>query len=310
MKQQILVIVGPTAVGKTSLSIRLAKDFQGEIISCDSMQVYQGMDIGTAKVTKKERMKVPHHLIDILPPDATFSVRQFQRLARETIREVQARNRLPILVGGTGLYVEAVTYDYQVPPVKQDAVFRRKYQRIAEEEGNEVLYEELKQVDPVTANRLHPNDRKRVIRALEVYYGSGQPFSAFSQAKKPYYPCMLWVGLTMPRKLLYERINRRVDQMIEAGLIEEVKRLQKKGYNQELTSMQAIGYKEILSYLKGEISLDESIQRIKRGTRKYAKRQFSWFKRLSNIHWFDVTKNEVYKEIQQFVAGKFIQDRE
>lgn len=310
MEQKILVIVGPTAVGKTSLSIRLAKRFNGEIISCDSMQVYQGMDIGTAKATKQERREVPHHLIDIISPDTPFSVRAFQRLARQKIFEVQSRQCLPILVGGTGLYIEAVTYDYQVPPVKQNKELREKYQKIVEEQGRQVLYEKLKRVDPITAKRLHPNDVKRVIRALEVYQVSGKPFSSFSQTKRAYYPSMLWIGLTMPRELLYKRINLRVDQMIEDGLVEEVKRLQEKGFDQELTSMQAIGYKEILSYLKGEISLEEAIRLIKRGTRKYAKRQFSWFKRMPNIHWFDVTKNEVYEEIQQFVAGKFIQVRE
>ena len=310
MEQKILVIVGPTAVGKTSLSIRLAKEFRGEVISCDSMQVYQGMDIGTAKASMEERMEVPHHLIDIVSPNTSFSVQAFQQLAREKIREVHARNRLPILVGGTGLYIEAVTYDYQVPPVKQDVKLRQKYQTLAKEQGNQVIYEELRRIDPITANRLHPNDVKRVIRALEVYYRTGKPLSAFSQTKKPFYASMIWIGLTMPRSLLYERINQRVDQMIQDGLVEEVRKLQEKGYDEELTSMQAIGYKEILSYLKGEISLDESIRLIKRGTRKYAKRQFSWFNRMPNIHWFDVTKNEVYKEIQQFVAGKFIQDRE
>lgn len=306
MEQNLLVIVGPTAVGKTELSIQLAKRFQGEIISCDSMQIYKGMDIGTAKATAEERAEVPHHLIDIVSPDVSFSVQAFQQLARQTIHDVQARERLPILVGGTGLYIEAVTYDYRVPPVKQDAKLRQKYHALAEQQGNDALYQRLVKVDPITAQRLHPNDRKRVIRALEVYHLSGKPFSAYVQAKRAYYDSMVWIGLTMPRDQLYARINERVDHMISKGLVEEVKRLQEKGYDLNLTSMQAIGYKEILSYLKGEISFAEAIHLIKRGTRKYAKRQFSWFKRMRNIHWFDMTKNEVFEEIQQFVAGKFI----
>lgn len=310
MEQNLLVIVGPTAVGKTALSIQLAKRFQGEIISGDSMQVYKKMDIGTAKATERERAEVPHHLIDIIPPDVSFSVQEFQKLARQTIQEIQFRNHLPILVGGTGLYIEAVTYDYQVPPVGQDSALRKKYQTIADEQGNEVLYQHLVKIDPITAKRLHPNDMKRVIRALEVYHISGKPLSAFAHEKRPYYDSMLWIGLTMPRDLLYKQINERVDRMIAKGLVEEVERLQKRGYDRDLTSMQAIGYKEILSYLKGEISFADSVNLIKQGTRKYAKRQFSWFKRMRNIHWFDVTKNEVFEEIQQFVAGKFIQDRE
>lgn len=311
MKQHLLVIVGPTAVGKTALSIRLAKRFHGEIISCDSMQVYQGMDIGTAKATEEERAEVPHHLIDIIPPDVAFSVQEFQRLARQKIQEVHSRKHLPILVGGTGLYIEAVTYDYRVPPAGQDFEIRNQYQRFAEEHGNEALHQKLEEIDPITAKRLHPNDVKRVIRALEVYHLTKKPFSSFEQAeKRPYYNSMLWIGLTMPREILYQRINERVDRMLEEGFIEEVKKLYKKGYDTHLTSMQAIGYKEILSYLKGEISFTDSVELIKQGTRKYAKRQFSWFKRLRNIHWFDMTKDKVYEEIQQFVAGKFIQDRE
>lgn len=310
MNRNLLVIVGPTAVGKTALSLHLAKQFQGEIISGDSMQVYRGMDIGTAKATAEERAKVPHHLLDLLSPDEAFSVQEFQQLARQTIAEIWHRDHLPILVGGTGLYIEAATYDYQVPPVKENKSLREQLQKLVTQEGNQSLFQKLRAVDPVTADRLHPNDVKRVIRALEVYQATGKPFSAFKQEPKPLYENMLWVGLTMPREQLYQRINQRVDQMLEQGLVEEVKMLRAQGYHSQLTSMQAIGYKEILSYLEGEITLEEAIHLIKKGSRRYAKRQFSWFRRIRNIHWFNVTKNEVSKEIQQFVAGKFIMNRE
>lgn len=310
MNQPLLIIVGPTAVGKTSLSIYLAKQFQGEIVSGDSMQIYRGMDIGTAKATRSERAEIPHHLIDLFSPAQSFSVEMYQRIARQKIQDIHSRGKLPILVGGTGLYIEAVTFNYQVPPASQDPSLRRTFKEVAQKEGNQVLHQRLAQVDPKSAERIHPNDRKRLIRALEVYELTGKPFSAYRQKKQPYYDQMLWIGLTMPRDQLYERINQRVDQMIEQGFVEEVKTLKNKGYHTNLTSMQAIGYKEILSYLEGECSFEEAVGLIKRATRKYAKRQFTWFRKNSDIHWFDMTKNEVYKEIQQFVAGKFIIGRE
>jgi len=309
MKPRLLVIVGPTAVGKTALSLYLAKKFDGEIISGDSMQVYRGMDIGTAKATPEERQQVPHHLIDIIDPDDLFSVQQFKELARLKIDEITARNRLPILVGGTGLYIEAVTHDYEMPYVPENTAFRQEMRRIAETEGVLSLHRRLKEVDPKTAEKLHPNDVKRMIRALEVYHGTGRPFSELKgKGTSPYQT--LWIGLTMPRELLYRRINERVDLMMEEGLVDEVRKLRERGYHLGLTSMQAIGYKEIMSYLEGDITKEEAIHLIKRGTRKYAKRQFSWFRRLPEIHWFDVTDKEYMEEIQQLVAGKFHLPRE
>jgi tRNA dimethylallyltransferase len=309
VKQELLVIVGPTAVGKTALSLDLAKTFDGEIISGDSMQVYRDMDIGTAKVSPEEQKEVPHHMIDLIDPDTPFSVQEFQKLARQKIAEISARGRLPMLVGGTGLYIEAVTHDYDLPHVPENPGLRDELRGLAESKGNEYLYRRLSEVDPNAAAKLHPNDLRRIIRALEVYYVTGKPFSSLKgKGTSPY--DALWIGLTMPRELLYERINRRVDQMIEDGLVEEVKRLKERGYHLGLTSMQAIGYKEIMSYLNGEMTLDEAVHSIKKGTRKYAKRQLSWFRRLKEIHWFDVTEPQCLGEIRKLVAGKFHLPRE
>ncbi|MEW9033402.1 MAG: tRNA (adenosine(37)-N6)-dimethylallyltransferase MiaA [Planifilum fimeticola] len=304
MRGPLLVIVGPTAVGKTSLSLSLAGAFRGEIVSGDSMQVYRHMDIGTAKVTAEEREKIPHHLIDIVDPDHPFTVEEYQRLAREAIEDIQRRGRLPILVGGTGLYIQSVTHGYLLPGVEGNPELREKLHRFADEEGNEKLWEKLKAVDPETAVRLHPNDRRRIIRALEVYEGTGIPFSKLQRKSSPRYD-MLWIGLTMSRERLYERINRRVDRMMAEGLVEEVEALRNKGYHRDLTSMQALGYKEIMMYLDGEISREEAVEAIKRGTRKYAKRQLSWFRRIPEIHWFDVNKPESAEEIWELAAGKF-----
>ncbi|MDN4593845.1 tRNA (adenosine(37)-N6)-dimethylallyltransferase MiaA [Polycladomyces subterraneus] len=303
-KEDLLVIVGPTAVGKTALSLQLAESFRGEIISGDSMQVYRYMDIGTAKATPAERARVPHHMIDIVDPDYPFSVDEFQRMVKEKIREIQSRGNLPMLVGGTGLYVQSVTHGYQLPGVKEDPAFREEMHRLADEQGNEALHRRLAKVDPETASRLHPNDRRRIIRALEVFHAKGVPFSHLQKQEGSLYNT-LWIGLTMPREQLYERINRRVDQMMADGLVEEVKRLRALGYRGDLTSMQALGYKEIQQYLDGRWTLEEAVEAIKRGTRKFAKRQLSWFRRLKEIRWFDVTRPGFTEEIHQVVAGKF-----
>ncbi|MGA8944212.1 MAG: tRNA (adenosine(37)-N6)-dimethylallyltransferase MiaA [Thermoactinomyces sp.] len=309
MKPKLLVIVGPTAVGKTRLSIRLAKRFHGEIISGDSMQVYRGMDIGTAKIMPEEMEGVPHHLINICDPGQMFSVQEYQRLARQKIAEIAERGQLPMLVGGTGLYIESVVHDYAMPSVKDNPALREELKMVAQREGKEALYQKLKAVDPVQAGKLHPNDTRRVIRALEVFYLTGKPFSELNRKGTSPYNA-LWIGLTMPRELLYERINQRVDDMIASGLVDEVKRLWSKGYRLHLTSMQAIGYKEIMNYLEGAISFGEAVEMIKQGSRKYAKRQLSWFRRLSEIHWFDITNAKSFQEIEQLIAGKFHSARE
>ncbi|MCS1351207.1 tRNA (adenosine(37)-N6)-dimethylallyltransferase MiaA [Mechercharimyces sp. CAU 1602] len=308
-KGKLLVLVGPTAVGKTNLSLHLAEKFNGEILSGDSMQVYRGMDVGTAKASQKEQQQVRHHLLDLVNPDESFSVEEFQKHAYEAIAAIHARSHLPMLVGGTGLYIQAVTHGYRLPNIEEDVALRAKWNDFAEKEGNEALWRKLQEQDEVTAMRLHPNDRRRVIRALEVIANTGKPFSAQQVQQKPPYD-ILFLGLTMPRELLYKRINERVDHMIAAGLLQEVRALYAQGYGRELTSMQALGYKEIMQHLAGEISLDEAIERIKRGTRKFAKRQLSWFRRMDEIHWFDCTASDFQQEITSLIAGDFLAHRE
>ncbi|MFC4077938.1 tRNA (adenosine(37)-N6)-dimethylallyltransferase MiaA [Salinithrix halophila] len=305
----LLLIVGPTAVGKTSLSLKLAEEFRGEILSGDSMQVYRYLDIGTAKASPEELARVPHHLIDLLEPDESFSVDQFQCLARRTIREVQERGHLPMIVGGTGLYIQAITHGYQMPDVKADATFRREMEAFADREGNASLHAKLVDRDAKAAARLHPNDRRRIIRALEIIRGTGKTLDEVQRRKpSPYRTC--WIGLTRPREQLYDRINRRVDQMMKHGLLQEVAALKRMGYTRTLVSMQALGYKELMLHLEGELSLDEAVSLIKQRTRKFAKRQLSWFRRLPEIHWFDVTREGAYREIRERIAGNFPQSKE
>lgn len=299
-KPDLLVIVGPTAVGKTALSVHLAKLFSGEILSCDSTQVYRGMNIGTAKVTPDEQQGIPHHLLDICNPDENFSVSQYQKLATQTIAAIQQRGHLPILVGGTGLYVEAVVYGYHIPKSGQKPELREAL----EKEDSYALHTRLKTVDPLSAARIHPHNRKRVIRALEVYLQTGRPFSAQTNRRKPRYKRVLWLGLTMPRSLLYQRVNQRVEEMIAHGWLDEVKMLLKQGYHTELQSMHAIGYRELAQVLTGHMTLREAIPKIQQATRKYAKRQLTWFRRIKEIHWFDRTQPGVEKEIEHWIAGE------
>jgi tRNA dimethylallyltransferase len=291
-KENLVVIVGPTAVGKTALSLDLARRYGGEIISGDSMQVYRGMDIGTAKATPEERALVPHHLLDIIDPDEDYSVALFQSMAKQLISDINRRNRLPMIVGGTGLYIEAVTHQFHFAEADQDQELRERLQKIAEFEGVESLHRRLAEVDPITAERLHPNDVKRVIRALEIYHLTGRTMAEFQHRAgvSPYR--LLMIGLTMDRDKLYERINRRVDRMMEAGLVEEVRKLLDDGFSPRSTAMQGLGYKELVPYLYGEISLEEAVEQIKKRTRNFAKRQLSWFRRMKEIHWFDMTEEE------------------
>jgi len=308
-KEKLVVIVGPTAVGKTELSLQLAGHFQGEIISGDSMQVYRGMDIGTAKATPEERAMVPHHLIDIIDPDEEYSVALFQSAATRLITEINQRGHLPFIVGGTGLYIESVTHRFQFAEAEHDPELRERLQRLAETEGVDALHRQLAEFDPITANRLHPNDVKRVIRAIEIYRLTGHKMSDYQHraAHSPY--DLVMIGLSMDRDVLYQRINERVDKMIEAGLVEEVRLLLDRGYQPGLTSMQGLGYKELVPYLYGEITLEQAINDIKQRTRHFAKRQLSWFRRMTEIQWFDMTDPEerprVTETIMQILAGKF-----
>jgi tRNA dimethylallyltransferase len=309
-KPKLLVLVGPTAVGKTKLSLELAHQYDCEIISGDSMQVYRGMDIGTAKISPAEQENIPHHLIDILEPDEAFSAAAFQQLAGDLIVDIHSRNRLPFIVGGTGLYIESLCYSFQFSEAASDEQFRQEQAQLLAEFGEQALHDKLKQVDPVSAERLHPNNTRRIIRALEILHVTGTTLSAqlAGQSKQsPYDLCI--IGLTMDRALLYKRIEQRIDQMIDLGLVKEVSRLIDQGYSRELISMQGLGYKEIISYLEGNCSLSEAITLLKRDTRHYAKRQLSWFRHMKDIHWVDVTEFTNFtthlQAINDIIAGKF-----
>lgn len=314
-KPGLLVLVGPTAVGKTKLSIRLASEYGAEIISGDSMQVYRGMDIGTAKVTPEEQKGVPHHLIDIHDPDYPFSVAEFQERSRKLITEIHDRGRLPFMVGGTGLYVESVCYDYQFSESGSDEEYREEQRLYAEKHGNEALWERLREVDPETAERLHPNDQRRIIRALEVFHLTGERLSEQLKVQKkqsPYELCI--IGLTMDRALLYKRIEERIDLMLEQGLVEEVRRLRDQGYGTQHISMQGLGYKEILGYLEGAATLEEAVVQLKQDTRRFAKRQLSWFRHMKDIEWVDVSNLENFTahldQIHAIIADKLKIERQ
>lgn len=313
-KPKLLVLIGPTAVGKTKLSLTLARELNAEIISGDSMQVYRGMDIGTAKASPEELAAVPHHLIDIHDPDEAFSVAEFQERARALILDIHARGKLPFIVGGTGLYVESVCYNFQFSEVGSDEAFRMEQEAYAAEYGDEALHARLQEVDPESAERLHPNDRRRVIRALEIFHMTGERMSEQLKVQKkesPYELCI--VGLTMDRALLYKRIEARIDQMLEEGLVDEVRRLLSMGYGKELVSMQALGYKEIIAYLEGRYTYEEAIELLKRDTRRFAKRQLSWFRHMKDIHWVDVSNLANFsahlQQIHAIIAGKLTYDR-
>lgn len=288
----ILVIVGPTAVGKTELAVRVAKQVDGEIISADSMQVYRGLDIGTAKPTETECQGVPHHLLDVVDVDQEFSVADYQVMVEGLLTDLARRGKTPILTGGTGLYIRAVLDGFVFDSQGKDEDLRARLQQVAESEGNITLHHRLALVDPDTAKRLHPNDRRRVIRALEIYSTTGQPLSRHLDAQKQLPPRHEAVkfGLTRNRSRLYQRINARVDQMMEAGLLDEVKNLLGQGLAEGATAMQALGYKELVGHLRGEYDLDEAISLLKRDTRRYAKRQLTWFRRDEDIIWLDLDK--------------------
>jgi tRNA dimethylallyltransferase len=307
---KLFVLLGPTASGKTRLSLELAERYGGEIISGDSMQVYRGMDIGTAKVSAEEQRRVPHHLIDIRDPREPFSVAEFQQLAAGRIAEIHGRDKLPMLVGGTGLYIEALCYAFDFGSKPEDEAFREAQRAFADAYGDEALHRKLAEVDPVSAVRLHPHDRRRVIRALEHQHLTGERLSErlARQAKQsPYELCL--VGLTMDRAQLYSRIDRRVDAMIEQGLLAEVERLLTQGCTPDMVSMQGLGYKEVAAYFSGECPLAEAIERIKRDTRRFAKRQLSWFRHMADIQWVD-TGDEAkfplhFRQISDIITGKF-----
>jgi tRNA dimethylallyltransferase len=282
---KLLVIVGPTAVGKTALAITLGQRFRGQVISADSRQVYCHMDIGTAKPTPAERAAVPHHLVDVVTPDEDLTLAHYLRMAQAAILDVASQGDLPMLVGGTGLYVRALLEGWTVPEVPPDEALRARLYAQAERVGHETLHARLAEVDPAAAARIDERNVRRVIRALEVYEHTGRPISDLQRKEPPGYP-LLQIGLTMPREQLYRRIDQRVERMLAQGLVAEVRGLVERGYHYDLPSMSALGYAEIGRYLRGEISLQEAVALIKRHTRRFVRQQFNWF-RLSDpeINW-------------------------
>lgn len=287
MKKPLIVLTGPTAVGKTSLSIALARAVEGEIISADSMQVYKHMDIGSAKIKKEEIEGIPHYLIDVLEPDEEFHVVRFQEMAKEAMKEIYSKGKIPILTGGTGFYIQAVVKDIDFSQDTEKSSVRERLENLAQEKGGEYLHELLAQRDPESAEKIHPNNIKRVIRALEYYELTGEKISLHNEREgekvSPYNTA--YFVLSDHRERLYEKIDRRVDQMLDEGLVEEVRRLAQMGYTRDMVSMQGLGYKEILAYLEGEYSLEEAVYVLKRDTRHFAKRQLTWFRREKDVIW-------------------------
>jgi tRNA dimethylallyltransferase len=296
-KPKLLVLIGPTAIGKTRLSLELAKRFRCEIISGDSMQVYRGMDIGTAKISPEDMQGIPHHMIDIADPDESSTAADFQERAAALISDIGGRGRLPFIVGGTGLYIESLCYGYRFSEGGSDEAFRKEQELFLGTHGEIALHDRLKAVDAASAERLHPNDYRRVIRALEVAHLTGKSLSehlAGQKRESPYDLCI--VGLTMDRALLYKRIEERIDIMMQEGLVAEVQSLLHKGYSPGLVSMQGLGYKEIVKYLRGLSTLEESVRLLKRNTRRFAKRQLSWFRHMKDIQWVDVGETAKFTE--------------
>ncbi|HHW30517.1 MAG TPA: tRNA (adenosine(37)-N6)-dimethylallyltransferase MiaA [Clostridiaceae bacterium] len=303
-----IVIVGPTAVGKTKVSIDLAREINGEIISADSMQVYKFMDIGTAKPDEEEMCGVNHYLISCIYPDQEFSVAKFKELALKYMDEITEKGKIPIIVGGTGLYINSLVYNINFSDTITDWELRESLRKEAEEKGNEYLHEMLKEIDPESAERIHKNDIKRIIRAIEVYKYTNKTISQHQRTSRtePSKYKFLIYGLQMERAKLYDRINRRVDAMIRKGLVNEVRKLVEMGYDKNSIAMQGLGYKQILWYLKGLTTLEESIYLLKRDTRRYAKRQLTWFKRLEGVKWINVDRlgeeGGALREIQSNIA--------
>lgn len=310
MKKSIVVIAGPTASGKTAAGIEVAKLLSGEIVSADSMQIYKYMDIGSAKPTLEERQGIPHHMIDVAYPDEEFNVALFRNMAGKIINEIASHGKLPIIVGGTGLYINSLIYPYDFTDSAEDTGYREKLDTLAREKGNEFVHNMLKDIDHESFIRIHPNNLRRVIRALEVYKNTGKTISEYqreSREREREYNTA-YIGLTMDRQLLYSRINSRVDTMFEAGLIDEVKRLKEMGYTKNMVSMQGIGYKEIFDYLDNKCTIEETKEIIKQSSRRYAKRQLTWFRRDENIHWYEVDKyasiGELVKNIINYIEEK------
>ena len=312
-KKPMIILTGPTAVGKTDLSIQLAKAINGEIISADSMQVYRHMDIGSAKVTPEEMDGVCHHLIDVLEPEEEFNVVVFQKLAKKALTGIYERGHIPIIVGGTGFYIQALLYDIDFTENDGDTAIRRELEKLAQTQGAGCLHQMLQEIDPESAAAIHQNNVKRVIRAIEFYRQTGKKISLHNEQERekqsPYQ--FLYYVLDTDRKTLYERIDRRVDLMMEHGLVDEVKHLADMGCTRDMVSMQGLGYKEILDYLSGEITLEEAVYILKRDTRHFAKRQITWFKRERDVRWLELEqfqndRKKVLEHILDEIEGEGI----
>ena len=313
MKKPLIVLTGPTAVGKTALSIALAKQLGCEIISADSMQVYKYMDIGSANITPQEMDGVPHYLVDVLKPEEEFHVVRFQQMAKEAMEKIYAHGNIPLLVGGTGFYIQAVTRDIDFTEGEEDRQYRSSLEQIAKTKGPEALHRMLQEIDPPSAALIHANNIKRVIRALEFYHLNGYPISRHNQQESekesPYN--LAYFVLNDERSHLYERIDRRVDRMMEAGLVDEVRRLREMGYDRSMVSMQGLGYKELLAWMDGEYSLDEAVRILKRDTRHFAKRQITWFKREKDVIWmnkpdYDYDDKKILEDMKQICQERGI----
>jgi len=304
--KDLFILAGPTAIGKTEISIKLAQKLNGEIISADSMQIYKSMDVGSAKISKEEMGGVLHHLIDIIEPSEAFSVAEFKERAESAIEEISNKNKLPMLVGGTGFYINSLIYNYSFAHTHKDEQYRDDLTKLADTQGKEYVHSLLKDIDEKSYNKLYPNDLKRVIRALEVYKVSGKPMSNFASEQNildiPYN--VYYFVLNMDRQKLYSRINARVDTMMKNNLINEVIKLKEMGYNADMQSMKGIGYKEILYYLNHEISLNEAIEMIKQGSRNYAKRQLTWFRKDPRVNWINKDDFNSDEEIVEYIVSQ------
>ena len=299
--ENLLIITGPTGIGKTEISLKLANKYKGEIISSDSMQIYKKLDIGTAKVDL-DKTDIPHHMVDILEAHENFSVADFKFKAKEIISDINSRGGLPILVGGTGLYINSIVYNLDFTETKADYEYRDELRKILEEKGSEFLYNKLFNLNKDMAEKIHPNNGQRIIRALEILKSGNEKENNFRQENEDYN--LIFIGLNMDRERLYERINSRVDKMIELGLVDEVRSLLDEGLDKNSQSLKAIGYKEVISYLDGEIEYSEMIDLIKKNSRHYAKRQLTWFRRDGRIKWFDRESDSLLEEIESYINSK------
>lgn len=301
MKPKVIAVVGPTAVGKTKLSIEIAKAFHGQVISGDSMQVYQSLNIGTAKVTEEEMQNIPHYMLDIKQPEESFSVADYRDYVQSYMKQITSSSHLPVLAGGSGLYIQAALFDYQFSETRRDPERTRQLEQQIQRDGSDALYRYLQTIDPKQAKKIHPNNHRRLIRAVEIYETTGKTMTENQkkQGESPYDP--IFIGLEMERKQLYERINERVDTMIDNGLLDEVARLYEQGL-ENAQSMSGIGYKEFIPYLKGELQLEDAIQQVKQNSRRFAKRQYTWFKNKLDVRWYSVQPETIDRKFQIILA--------